>query len=59
LEVDYEVRGRIASVERKRGSRKGVFDLITLELELLGESDTPVVVSKETYVFPRAEQGVS
>ncbi|MCP3976721.1 MAG: hypothetical protein GY720_19725 [bacterium] len=55
LDVDYEVRGRISSVERKIGSRKGVFDLITLELELLGDEPTPVVVSKETYVFPRAE----
>lgn len=59
LDVVYEVRGRIASVKRKHGSRKGIFDLITLELELLGESDTPVVVSKETYVFPRVAQGVS
>ena len=51
-DVDYAVRGRIAEVERKHGRRTGTFDLVTLELELCDEEGV-LVVSKETYVFPR------
>ena len=54
IDVPYVVRGHIADVERKVGSRTGTFDLVTLHLELIDESGDVVVVSKETYVFPRS-----
>ncbi len=53
--VTYVVRGRVASVERKQGSRTGTFDLITLHLELFDSNNELVVTSLETYVFPRSE----
>ena len=52
--VDYEVRGHIASAERKSGSRAGTFDLVTLHLELV-DDDGLVATSDETFVFPRGE----
>jgi hypothetical protein len=57
--VDYLVRGHIASVERKRGSRAGVFDLVTLHLELVDPDNILIVVSDETYVFPRTAEAAS
>lgn len=53
VDVDYVVRGHIASAERKHGARTGTFDLITLHLELIDQQDQLIVTSKETYVLPR------
>jgi hypothetical protein len=54
IDVEYEVRGHVAAVERKEGRRAGIFDLITLHLELVDPDGEPTVLSLETYVFPRA-----
>ena len=50
--VKYVVKGQVASVERKKGIRTGIFDLVTLRLELF-DVDELVVTSLETYVLPR------
>ncbi len=57
--VTYTVRGRVASAERKHGVRTGIFDLITLHLELFDSSKELIVTSLETYVFPRSENSAS
>lgn len=58
VDVDYAVDGHIASIDRKSGST-GVFDLVTLHLELVDEHEELVVTSKETYVFPRAGEAAT
>ena len=52
--AEYEVSGEIESVERKEGRRAGVFDLVTFRLDVADDAG-PVVVSTNTFVFPRAE----
>ncbi len=51
----YRIRGTIAEVARKHGDRAGTFDLVTVRLEAIDDDDEVVVVSRETYVFPRGE----
>jgi hydroxyacyl-ACP dehydratase HTD2-like protein with hotdog domain len=51
----YTVRSVIDRIERKRGKRTGVFDAVTVVLELVDPSGTTVVTSDETYVFPRRD----
>jgi hypothetical protein len=54
--VDYEITGRIASVERKWGRKLGEFDLVTCVFEVTDPSlgDGPAATVTNTYALPRA-----
>lgn len=56
LDVPYAVDAHIESVVRKTGRQTGVFDLITVHLELIDPDGTTVVISKETYVLPDQQE---
>ncbi len=49
----YRVRGGITGVERRRGRRAGVFDLVTFRLELVDPSGAVAAVSTDSWVFMR------
>lgn len=51
----YAVRGEIVSVERKRGTRAGLFDLVTFRLEMRDENDEVAVVASNSWLFLRSE----
>lgn len=59
IDHPYEVRAHISAVDRKTGAATGVFDLITLHLELVSAAGEVAVISRETYVFPRPDQRVA
>jgi hypothetical protein len=48
----YQVRGQIQKVERKQGRRLGVFDLVSVELQLL-EWGATVARATNSFVLPR------
>ena len=51
----YEVRGGITGVVRKEGRRAGVFDIVTLRLELVDAEGEVAGVSTNSFVFPRRD----
>ena len=54
--MDYEVSGRIASVEHKRGRKLGEFDLVTCVFDVIDPSagDAPAATVTNIYALPRA-----
>jgi hypothetical protein len=52
----YTIRGRITDVERKRGGRAGLFDIVTFRLEMLDEKDEIAVVAINSWLFLRSEE---
>jgi hypothetical protein len=55
--VDYQISGRIASVEHKSGRKLGEFDLVTCVFEVTDPSlvDGPAATVTNTYALPRTE----
>lgn len=53
--TEYAVRGEVERTERKRGARAGVFDLVTVAVELVGPDGRVHAVVRPTYVFPRRD----
>ena len=53
--VNYEITGRVASVEHKRGRKFGEFDLVTCVFNLVdpGMGDAPAATVTNTYALPR------
>jgi hypothetical protein len=54
--ADYRVRGSVTGAERKQGRRAGVFDLVTVAIDLLGDDGRVHATVCPTYVFPRRER---
>ena len=48
----YRVITEIAGVERKHGSRRGAFDVVTTHQRVFDEHDTLVGTSNESYIVP-------
>ncbi|MEU7818980.1 hypothetical protein [Pseudonocardia sp. NPDC049154] len=59
LDVDYAVTCVVESARRKTGARTGVFDLVTVRIELAGPDGSVHVTVRPTYVFPRRSVGRS
>lgn len=55
LLTDYAVSCTVERVARKRGRRTGVFDLVTVVIELTGPDERVHATVRPTYVFPRKE----
>lgn len=53
LLTDYAVSCTVERVVRKEGKRTGVFDLVTVVIELTGPDDRVHATVRPTYVFPR------
>jgi hypothetical protein len=53
--VTYRTRGSILSVDRKRGKRAGLFDLVRFRLELLDSNDDLVLSATNEWIFLRSE----
>ncbi len=51
----YEVRGEITGVERKRGRRAGLFDMVSFRLEMVDASGEVALSSGNTWLFLRSE----
>jgi acyl dehydratase len=51
----YSVTGRYTSAIRKHGKRAGVFDIVEFQLEVTDETSAVVVVSVNSFVYPRRE----
>jgi hypothetical protein len=51
----YAIRGEITGVERKRGARAGLFDLVTFRLEMLDEQGDAAAVASNSWLFLRSE----
>ncbi|MBP2367793.1 hypothetical protein [Pseudonocardia parietis] len=52
--AEYLVRGGIDDVVRKSGARAGVFDIVTMGLDVLGDGDPePYARVRTSFVFPR------
>ena len=49
----YSCAGGIVAVERKRGSRAGVFDLVRFEVEVAGSDGQAVAVCSYTWILPK------
>jgi hypothetical protein len=54
--TNYEVTGRIQKVERKRGRKLGVFDLVAVGLHLL-ENGAEAAAATNSFVIPRGALG--
>jgi len=54
-DADYEVRGEIESVERRRSRRIGPFDRITCRFDLLQGGDLAATVTS-VFAVPRPDQ---
>jgi hypothetical protein len=50
---EYQVRATVRGAARKRGASTGVFDLVTVVIDLLGPDRRVHAVVSPTYVFPR------
>lgn len=50
---EYSVAGRVVAAVRKHGTRTGVFDLVTVVIELAGDDGRSHAVVRPSYVFPR------
>ncbi len=53
VNVGYEVCGVVEAVRRTSGSRTGVFDVVTVRIELVGPDGRAHVTVRPSYVFPR------
>jgi hypothetical protein len=53
LDVDYAVTCVVESARRTTGARTGVFDLVTVRIELTGPDGLVHATVRPTYVFPR------
>lgn len=53
--VEYDVRGEILGVERKRGRRAGLFDNVTFQLQLVEPDGEPAVTVTNSWIFLRSE----
>jgi hypothetical protein len=52
----YDVAGEVTDVVRKEGRRAGVFDRLTFAVEVREhDGGAPVVVNRNTWIFPRKE----
>ena len=51
----YSIQGEIVGVERKRGARAGLFDVVTFRLEMLDEGDAVAVIATNSWLFLRSE----
>lgn len=49
----YQVRGGIVAVERKEGKRVGIFDIVTVRLEVVDPDGQIAALSTNSFVFPR------
>lgn len=52
----YSIRGEITQVERKRGARAGLFDLVTFRLEMIDQENDVAAVASNSWLFLRSEQ---
>lgn len=53
--ASYSIQGEIVGVERKRGARAGLFDVVTFRLEMLDEGDAVAVIATNSWLFLRSE----
>jgi acyl dehydratase len=51
----YTIRGEITGVERKRGARAGLFDMVTFRLDMVDEAGEVAVVASNSWLFLRSE----
>jgi len=51
----YLVSGEVAGAVRKRGSRAGVFDVVTIAVTIADGSGRPHAIVRPAYVFPRSQ----
>ena len=54
----YQITGEIESVERKRGGRAGLFDLVTFRLDMTDPDGTLACSARNSWIFLRAESPV-
>ena len=52
----YRTEGSIISVERKRGRRAGLFDLVTFKLRLIDESGAVALTATNQWMFLRSDR---
>jgi hypothetical protein len=55
--VGYTVRAVVENAVRRRGARTGVFDVVTLLIELVGDDGAVHAAVRPSYVFPRRTGG--
>jgi hypothetical protein len=53
--VDYAVRGAVTDVVRREGRRAGLFDVLTLTLEIIQPDGEPAAVVTQAFIIPRAQ----
>jgi hypothetical protein len=53
--VTYRSQGSIISVDRKRGKRAGLFDLVRFRLQLRDDLDNLVLTATNEWIFLRSE----
>jgi hypothetical protein len=51
----YRVSGEVVGAVRKRGSRAGVFDIVTIAVTVADGDGRPHAVMRPAYVFPRRQ----
>jgi hypothetical protein len=49
----YRVSGGITGVVRKEGRKAGVFDIVSFQLELVGDDGEIDAISTNSFIFPR------
>ena len=52
----YRTRGSIISVDRKRGKRAGLFDIVTFRLQLIDEDENVTLTATNEWIFLRRER---
>jgi len=51
--TEYTVRGGITSVTRRKGKSAGVFDVVVIELTIVGADGAIAAISRQSFIFFR------